>query len=354
MDERLKALNEELKNNRCGVQVRRKGNRLYLRATLPPKPGSAKDKPHQQEISLGCYANPAGYRRAKAEALRLSGDLAMGKFSWDTLIKNSQPTKTAGDWITAFERDYFSRRERNPKSQTTWDKDYWASFKRLVADQALTKDAILEAIAQTSPDTRSRQRVCMALGALAKFAGIDVDVAPLRGKYSPKAVQARDLPSDELIAEWRERIPNPAWQWAYGVIAAYGLRNHEVFYVELESIRRSELLTVLDSKTGPRKVLPCLPEWWELWGLAEPQVPKVTGRNNRELGMRVTQYFRRLELPFRVYDLRHAWAARTAARGLDPAIAARMQGHSLQVHTAIYHQFLNDAHLLEAWKRMRD
>ncbi|MFB2975813.1 hypothetical protein [Microseira sp. BLCC-F43] len=43
---RLAEVNAELKAANIGVQVRQKGNRLCLRATLPPKPGSEDKKPY--------------------------------------------------------------------------------------------------------------------------------------------------------------------------------------------------------------------------------------------------------------------------------------------------------------------
>lgn len=59
----LDAVNERLKAAKVGIKVRQKGNRLYLRGTLPPKPGAEKQHPHQQDLSLGIYANPAGLER---------------------------------------------------------------------------------------------------------------------------------------------------------------------------------------------------------------------------------------------------------------------------------------------------
>ncbi|MDX1978257.1 MAG: hypothetical protein SFT94_11355, partial [Pseudanabaenaceae cyanobacterium bins.68] len=48
------------------------------------------------------------------------------------------------------------------------------------------------------------------------------------------SLSPRDIPSDEAIAEWFGKIKNPAWRWAYGMFAIYGLRNHEIFHLELE------------------------------------------------------------------------------------------------------------------------
>ncbi|GET44662.1 hypothetical protein S7335_1944 [Microseira wollei NIES-4236] len=95
------------------MQVRQRGNRLCLRATLPPQPGSEDKKPHQQHIALGVYANPAEFKRAKAEAIVVGGLLACKEFSWEPYLKDnsvSATAKTCREWAEEFEKDYFTRR----------------------------------------------------------------------------------------------------------------------------------------------------------------------------------------------------------------------------------------------------
>lgn len=86
--DRLAEINAELKAANIGVQVRQRGNRLCLRATLPPQPGSEDKKPHQQHIALGVYANPAGFKPAKAEVIVVGGLLACKEFSWEPYLKH--------------------------------------------------------------------------------------------------------------------------------------------------------------------------------------------------------------------------------------------------------------------------
>ncbi|MEH2156484.1 hypothetical protein [Nostoc sp.] len=64
----IEVINDRLKKALIGVRVEARGDRLSLRATLPPKPGSNKTKPYQQYLALGICANPAGLQRAEAEA----------------------------------------------------------------------------------------------------------------------------------------------------------------------------------------------------------------------------------------------------------------------------------------------
>jgi len=348
----LAKLNVELKSANVHIAIQQLGDRLYMRGTFPPRPGVGKSDPHSQRVPLGIYANSAGLKRAKAEALDAAAAIAMGRFDWNKYLKTKQLVRIVADWVAEFERDYFQRRARTPKSETTWDKDYRLPLTKLPSDVPLTATVMLEAIAQTKPDTRSRQRFCNAYSALAKLAGIELDTSKLRGKYSPKAVQPRDLPSDELILEWRERIEHEGWRWVYSVCAAYGTRPHEVFNLDLNSIRESPLIRILDSKTGYHNALPCLPQWWEEWKLWEVCLPSVTAKCNRDYGLRASQYMHRLELPFVLYDLRHAWAARAARLGLPDTIAAKLQGHSPQIHNAVYQQFMDQTHLIAAWETM--
>jgi len=342
---RLNRINQQLKEKKAGVAILQKGNRLYLQATLPPKPGVNKP-PHQQQLSLGIYANSEGLIHAKAEALRLSRLLATQSFSWDLYgISSKQPVDTIGDLVQQYEQDYFDRRGRNPKTLTTWDKDYRLTFCRLPTDQPLTTQILTQTIQLTKPNSRSRKRYVMAFSALAKFAGIDpTPIKALAGHYSPMAVKPRQLPSDEQIALARSLVRSPSWRWVYGIIACYGLRPHEVFSIDLDRLRSKDYcLEVTDGKTGQRIVYPLPVVWWEEWKLYEPTLPDVSGKSNSDLGNRVTQTFRRNKIPFRAYDLRHAWAVRSLTMGLDLTLAAQQMGHSLAVHSQVYHHWISEA-----------
>lgn len=348
IDGKIQEANLRLKGARVGVALLRDGERLYLQATLPPKPGSYRSKPHQQKIALGIYANPAGVRTAEKEALRVGGLLACKEFSWDKYLKptpSSPVPQRVGEWVAEFEKDYFERRRRSRKSETTWTIDYRRMFDRLPQDQVLSIELIKELIVSTTPDSRTRKRACLALGALAKFAGIEFDAKPFQGRYSPKKVSPRDLPEDKAIAQIFYQINDPAWQWAYGILATYGLRPHEIFCLDWRSpVSEAGILSVLDGKTGPRRVWPIFPEWFEDFGLAQVRPPKCTGKNNADLGNRVSHAFRRLKIPFQPYDLRHCWAIRSLEFGLDISLSAQQMGHSVKIHSEIYHLWITDRH----------
>ena len=350
----LSQLNAQLKALDIGVRIRQKGNKLYLRATLPPKPGSQQITDYQQEISLGIPVSLAGFRLAKAEALSIWLALESGEFNWQPYLKRKAvKLKLTVDWVKEFERDYFDRRERTPKSETTYDKDYRLTFNRLDPDIPLTAEAVLCLVKSTKPDSKTRKRYCMALGALARFAGLEVDLKRFKGTYNLKKTKRRQLPEDSLIEAVREEITNPPWQWLYGMLAVYGLRPHEAFHLDLERLSRGEKsLRVLDGKTGARLVYPFPASWWQDWELWKVNPPPITGSTNSFLGNRVNQFFRRNGTPFQPYDLRHAFAVRTLKMGLNVTLAAQQMGHSVAIHTEIYHRWISEKTHQEAFENL--
>ncbi|MDX1977314.1 MAG: hypothetical protein SFT94_06540, partial [Pseudanabaenaceae cyanobacterium bins.68] len=302
---------------------------------------------YQQRIYLGIHANLVGLKESELEAKKIGALLDCGEFDWQPYLSETHQTPiTAQDWASKFEQEYFAKRDRNPKTLTTWEKEYLTVFRHL-PEENLTSAVIKNMVLATKPDTRTRQRYCMVLSALAKLAGIAIDLKPLAGKYSPTQVQARNLPDDLAIAQNFAKIPNPEYQWVYGMLATYGLRPHEVFHLDLALM---PILQVLgDTKTGARKVWACYPEWVEQFNLKNPKIPQVTGKNNTELGSRITRSFKRYGIPFSPYDLRHCWAIRTLEFGLADSLAAQQMGHSVQVHNNLYHAWIDQRHHQRAY-----
>ncbi len=352
----LKEVNARLKAAKIGVSVGQNGDCLHLRGIFPPKPGET--KPKQREIALKVYANPSGFKRAEAEARKIRSQIDLNQFNWldwDEKLRQKaeiKTTRTIREWTELFEINYFNSRARNPKSETTWKTEYDQVLRQLPLDEKVTPELLKSIIEATEPDTRTRKRYCMVLERFAQFVKIPLEVKTLRGKYGGKGakrVKQRDLPTDEKISGIRDRIPNASWQYVFGLMACYGLRNHEIFYIDLEKLRESPVLSIIEHddenspKTGERRVWACFPEWWDKWHLWDVSLlPQVTGRNNRELGHRVTAALRRYDF-HNPYNLRHAWAVRTIEFGLPVELAAQQMGHSYKVHTDIYHDWITDA-----------
>lgn len=342
MNNRIAQANGRLKSAKVGVVIQQIGDRLYLRATYPPKPNSVQQQPYQQRLALGCHANPAGVSFAEREARKIGALLDCKQFDWAGYLNNTPKPLTVADWVAKMEQDYFERRERNPKSEQTWQGDYLKVLKKLPMEQILTPEMMVKAIIGTRPDTKTRKRCVMVFQALANLAGLEQDFSRLAGSYSPRRVTPRDLPDDCTIANWYYKIKNPAWQWVYGMLATYGLRPHEVFRVDLADL---PIVTVLEGKTDRRRVWPCFPDWVAEFNLADRSLPNVDlSRNNSQLGHTISRQFWEWKLPFTAYDLRHCWAIRTLEFGLDVSLAAQQMGHSAQVHSDLYHHWISDRH----------
>ncbi len=343
---RLNQANGRLKASKAGVAILQRGDRLYLQAVLPPRPGSGKLSPCQQQISLGIHASTVGISLAEKEARRVGYLRDAREFDWGLYGggNSKQASETIADWVGKFEAA-----KRSAVCDTTWKTDYQRPFGILPIGEPITSELLLSAIAKTTPNTRQRRRFCLAFRQLAQFAGIEFDVSLLMGSYSPTKVQPRTLPTDEAIETCFDKIENPQWQWVYGVVAAYGLRDHEAFYLDMSKF---PIAQVLEGKTGYRQCWPLRPEWAERWDLKNIKRPPVTGECHADFGDRVCKFFARSPADFCAYDLRHAWAIRAMTFGLDASLAAKQMGHSLATHTQTYHLALNEREQQRAYDHL--
>lgn len=353
--------NMRLKNQNFRVKIAKRGGVLYLRAYLPFKSGEPGLE--RQDINLGLTASLTGLHLAEAEAIKIGVSVNAGIFSWEPYIKVKQPkpkhksnnkNKTIREWVKEFEENYFNKRARTDQSELTWTKDYYNIFKKLDLEKPLTAKIIEKTIlTKTQPDTRMRQRCCMVLNALCKFANLDVDVNQWSGSYSWKKVKPRYIPDDKLISSAIKNLENKNWQWAIALQATYGLRNHEIFLIDFNSLEKGNYIIKVNSgKTNFRRVCPIYPEWVEEFGLMDVRIPPINlNRSNDKLGQSVSQFFRRV-LPFAAYDLRHAWAIRSLLFGLDVSLAAQMMGHSLKIHTETYQHWIDEKHYQEAFQKL--
>ncbi len=166
----LEEVNGRLKAGKIGVAVCQRGDRLSLRATFPPKPGSGKLIWSQQYLSLGVYANPAGLQRSEAEAKKIGGLLARGEFNWSEYLELEGEQKSEVDlWVTKFESDYYSRKGRSPTTESTWKSDYLPAWK-LLEGKSLCSEDLIAAIGQVPANSRKRKLMTEKLEALARFA----------------------------------------------------------------------------------------------------------------------------------------------------------------------------------------
>lgn len=359
----IAAVNQRLRDARVRCRVYQKNGGLYLQATLPPKPGSdprgngaaARPTPYQQKIYLGLPPSEEGLRIAEGEARLLGSKLLTNQFDWRDYLREgrSPETKPAAKWVEEFKANYL---QTHSLKASTWKGQWEKVFNRLPQATPLTSELLVELVLGTERDTRNRLETASKLQELANFAGVKVDLLKFKGNYGASKVQHRDIPSDELIAECWAKIPNPQWQWMYGIMAACGLRDHECFFCEWTDSG----LQVLKGKTGPRLVFqPLYPEWVAAWDLKEINLPFIQNveqiYEEGRLGDKVARQFRRYKIPFTPYDLRHAFGIRASVTfDLPPTTAAALMGHSPEIHLQRYHRHIKLKHNQEAARRVLD
>ena len=364
---RLAQENSQLAATGISLRLELRGQRLGLRGPLPCRRGSGGHP--VQRISLGLNADGAGLDRARERLKEVLRQLQQGRFEWSEWGRSgpaaprrvaAAPTDPLG--LESFQTAFFAdpRRRRNPAGcRTTWTSAYRPYLRRMAAlagDSGLAPDRRLfeQVLESYEPTSRSRQQCGTALAALARHRAIALpeNWSERAAGYGLHAAQFRRLPSDSQIVDGIERVPNPAWRLAYGLMATYGLRNHEVFFCDLSALAPGgdRVIRVLPtSKTGEHQVWPFQPEWverFELPRLGEARsllLPVCTDLRRttlQQVGRRVAEQFRRYDLPLTPYDLRHAWAVRTIHIGLPDTVAARMMGHSVAIHTRTYHHWI--------------
>lgn len=347
-------INSNFKLAGLPLQLEVRGQKIYGRGILPPK--GHRLKPHQQRLNLGEYADLEGLKSAECQAKLVAAHLVRGSFSWDYFTKSAPPVPTTiTGAIARYEQHFIQTRGRS--CQTTWKTAYAPYFAKLQAllPQGNYSDAeiIYQAILATAPDTRSRQICCTAMKGLADFMGLTLpfDLQKLSGNYGIKHLKPRQLPDDQTIKNSYYQIPNPKWRFVYGIMATFGLRNHEVFFCDYDNLQkqidnhRTSIIVKPVTKTGSHEVWAFPPAWIDEFNLRSVVLPPINTDLDtttlQKIGQQVNRQFRRYQLPFSPYNLRHAWAVRAIHIGLPDPIAAQMMGHSLTVHNQTYQRWLS-------------
>ena len=234
----------------------------------------------------------------------------------------------------------------------------------------VTPEKLMRWVELAKPQTHDRVRRITTLNALIICCEIEVPnrwLAKIKDQTSfsitQKAINPRTLPTDAAIECFIDSIAYRPWQVAFGFIATYGLRPHEVFCIE--SLDEDGYLEVNSKKTGLRHITPQNRHWIERWNLNVAEVPRHNpNHNGKDLGARVTTQFARYrkdaETMWRgtqsqCYDLRHAYAARFHTRQdwrhLRVDEMAENMGHSEKIHRNTYMRWIDKNERKAAAKR---
>jgi integrase len=343
MDRLAQALaeaNSRLKSLRARCAIEQRGDRLLLRGTFPPKPTAARQDWHRQRIFLKVNATSSGIAFAESEARKISAQLDQNLFDWSPyLIPEKGNELSFDEWVAKFKQHKLGQ----GISLATWERDYSDAIKSI---NSFEVDKAIAAVFAIAPNTRKRRRHCFTISALFKFAGVHIDLSPYKGNYSASTVQERDIPTDAEIQDWYFKIKDTVWASAFGILATYGIRPQELTVLDFTDM---PVLIVHGgkSKNSDRRVYPIYPEWVDLFDLNNRKMPKT-----KRTGEQCAQQFWKYKIPFKPYDLRHAWAIRSMEFGLPLELAAEQMGHTMAVHSQTYHKWISDRHHKQAFDRI--
>ena len=347
------------------LRIEKRGDKLNIRGSLPSK--EDKNSFKVQRISLGLKADISGLEEAKKKLQLINLQLELDQFNWfnwnSEFSKRQKKDKfELSTKINQFEEFFFKEIKNEyltSTRRTTWRSSYKPYLKRILQISSNSSNSDLENIFLKTLETykegsRSRKQCATSLNVLAKFIGIKLPQDwKLNAKgYGLNKASFRNLPTDEEIEIMWENIPNKSWKFVFGLMATYGLRNHEVFFSDLSSLTNfgDKIIRVLPTtKTGEHQVWPFHPEWVEKFELCQlgnnsqllPKINKDLKKTTlQNIGKKITDKFRRYSLEIKPYDLRHAWAVRTIFYDLPDTVASRMMGHSVSLHTQTYHHWI--------------
>jgi integrase len=258
------------------------------------------------------------------------------------------PGALAGTLIPRFEAWYFETRGRTERTETTWETDYWEVYKRIAPEARLTQDLLEELIRRTKPNSRSRKRYCQAIKKLIEFGELNLNlrrIQELKGSYSSGSVEPKTLLTDEEIEQIWAQIDEPWLRLCFGYLVTFGLRNHELYYIDNQDLLAGGHTIVIgrNTKSKRQRVAYALPRRWiEQFELRQELTLKPKpGKTNRRLGEVFSQAFLSRNLPS-PYTFRHCWRERAIRLGVDPSVAAKSLGHSVSVSQQHYTAWISE------------
>jgi len=264
--------------------------------------------------------------------------------------------------IAEFEQGFFCdliEGERAFSRMTTWKSAYLPYFRRLqktAGDSTLSVAALTSALETYKPKSRSRQMASGVFTRLARSAGIQLpDEWGLEAKSwkSPHKTSKETPVNESVIASCLNKIPSQQWRNVFALMAVYGLKNYEPFFIDLEHLQSSQSLTAKVRAIEPddaRFVWPAPSDWAKKFGIESicktDDLPSVTTdlsvNTLQQIGRRCGEQFKRYGLPLTPSNLRHSWGKRAIAHGVPDTLAAKMLGIDITKYVSNYRAEIED------------
>ncbi len=373
----LEQVKKALKDRKIKVGLVVAQGTIQLQASLPLKPNEESSKMNakkQYKISLGIPANLDGLKTAEEEAYELGKLIARKQFEWNDKylgknLNNKESKIVLAQIIDEFEKKYFQTHKLTVKSEHTFH-----TYKRIITKHIpnnfdLRKGNYIELFEKIDSEA-IREKLKQCLHVLSRCFDLDIDLKNIR--TSRKPTQDRKIPSDydieqgyflfhkrgQEIRKFKDGRHEDYlfWQWVYGMLATYGLRPHELFkhpniewWLSPENTNNTWKVNDI-TKTGYREVLPLPSSWintFELKNKKNVEILKVKSKeiedykSTKKIVSYVSRWMNKINLDFKPYDLRHAWAIRAHLLGIPIKAAADNLGHTVQIHTETYQRWFS-------------
>jgi hypothetical protein len=258
--------------------------------------------------------------------------------------------------IAGFEEAFFhdpEQIESEAGKQTTWKSAYMPYLRRLqkVANSEDFSEAVLVAALQTYKSaSRSKQMAAGVYARLARATGLQLPEEwheCSSGYQPPRKADENMLIDKTVIASSIEKIPNQSWRRVFALIAVYGLKNYEPFFVDFQHLQGSSSLTAKVCATdqfNERFVWPVPADWAINLGINHisciGDLPSVATDLSvttlQQIGRRCAEQFKRYGLPVTPSQLRYSWGARAIRSGVPDSLAAKMLGIDVVKYFASY------------------
>ena len=330
------------------MRVLEQKGRLYLSGYFPKKSGETGTQ--QYKVTLQLEDTPAGRKEAERYLKKAEKQLKANQWNWDEWKINKSATDNSGSdapitWQVAIRKLHRKKVTFGRCAETSWHVNYMGTLKLMPMEEVVTTEAIEAQLTRYVRDTYTYKKLYYLLKDISTLSGVpfpEVGI-PL---YS-RSTSVYEIPDDQLIIDWVLNSPEP-YRWYFGMMAAYGLRPHEID--ECKMVESNDLLLVQvpdKTKTGYRTVIPCSEDWPTLFRLTERTTRPESGRDpdrNDTTSVWLNRMRSKQKIAYKPYMLRHAYAARLWREGgseLTIDTAAKLMGHSVKEHMETYRRWID-------------
>jgi integrase len=356
-----------------------------------------------------CADSPEAVNSALEVALKVAKEMESGTFSWDNYIcwiRGELPEhlkqqvarqKTCKELVEEFKAHYwathdFSAEESKYKSEKAWTNYYKAIYSKLPEDKPLNTEAVKQVLKRYDPTKTTYKRAVAALKSLCEHHSIKINFEQFKFNGEVTIKKGQELSNQEIIDGWkaikyfvgangRVNLYRDLYAWMLGMMAVYGLRNHETLNIQnltepfklpnsdivlpaFNDPNNKEKVIYTHGKTGKRlQPFPNPYEWIELFDLENvPEIPKF--ESLKQKGNFITNFVKNCtgdkvsgvprKITFTPYDLRHTYAMRCRRLGLNPLDAKDYMGHSLEMHEKVYNKGIKAESLIASAQKYQE